>query len=307
MFTGLFANGKTKAAITDGSTLSLDGTASSALDSCHSQSKPSISAVDNSIENRHLQRNQSPIIGVLGAKGGVGTTTIAINLAAALSRLYKPITLIDGNLQLPEIAHTVGKEPKHSYLELISRMPGADRQMFQACHVELNGSDFGFLSPPLNGEAFMQTNLTVLSQCLKSINSYSRLWVIDLPRHLDKHLVSLTDMCDKIILVFEATVTGVAATQRWLNVFHELGYEDSRLICLVNRSGSKYKSVEQRLVDCFGNRPIISLPNASSVLWDCCTRATTIYQAYPNHPYSRATTKVSEYVAHSLLSDGRDN
>jgi pilus assembly protein CpaE len=303
MFTALFGNEKTKAAVATGSSSAFVGTT---IATPNSDSKESTSPATTENQNNQVEKVQSPIIGVVGAKGGAGTTTVAINLAAALSQRSRPVTLVDGNLQQPEIAHTVGKEPTHSYLELISRMPGADRKMFEACTVELNGSDFGFLSPPLNGDALVQTNLTHLSHCLKSMRSYSSLWVIDLPRHLDKHLVSLTDLCDKIIIVFEATVTGVAATQRWLSIFSELGYDDSRLICLLNRAGSKYKSVEQRLVDCFGNRVILSLPNASSATWDCSTRATTIVQAYPNHPYSRATIKLAEYVSQSVLRGRTD-
>jgi pilus assembly protein CpaE len=307
MFAALFASQKSKSAIAAQSTGTKDGVLSGAYTAAPAASEPGNSSLTNSNTNSSkdspLARVQAPVIGVLGAKGGVGSTTIAINLAAALALNYSPVTLIDANLQQPEVAHTAGREPQHSLLELISRMPNADRKMFEACLVEINGSNLGFLSPPLNGEAFVQTNLTNLSQCLKSIRAYSKLWIIDLPRHLDRHLVSLTDTCDKIILVFEATVTGVAAMQRWLSIFHELGYEDSKIICLLNRAGSKYKSIEQRLADCFGGRTIISLPNASSITWDCSTRATTIVQAYPNHPYSRATMQVAQYLSQSILAD----
>src|SRR5438105_3154382 len=51
---------------------------------------------------------KAPVIGVLGVKGGAGATTIAINLAFAMSKRYGSATLIDANLQQPDTAAMLG-------------------------------------------------------------------------------------------------------------------------------------------------------------------------------------------------------
>jgi pilus assembly protein CpaE len=241
----------------------------------------------------------SPAVAVIGAKGGAGATTVAINLAAALSLLRVPTTIIDGHLQHPGVASLLGVEPAHSIIELLTRVGDVDRKLFDACAGDVAGAHFKLLSPPLSGEAALQTDLTELSRCLELIRHYSDFWVVDLPQHLDRHLVTLTDLCSKIVLVFEATVPGVAACQRWLKVFRDLGYEQERIICLLNRSGSKFKGVEEQLDDSFFGQPIFRLPNASSAIWDCANKAVPLVVDNPSHPYSKAVLKLAEQISQS--------
>jgi pilus assembly protein CpaE len=241
----------------------------------------------------------SPAVAVIGAKGGAGATTVAVNLAAALS-LLRTTTIIDGHLQHPGVANLVGAEPAHSIIELLTRVGDVDRKLFDACAGDVAGSHFKLLSPPLSGEAALQTDLTELSRCLDLIRHYSDFWVLDLPQHLDRHLVTIADQCSKIVLVFEATVPGVAACQRWLKVFRDLGYEKDRIICLLNRSGSKFKGVEEQLDDSFFGQPIFRLPNASSAIWDCANKAVPLVVDNPSHPYSKAVLKLAEQISQTI-------
>jgi pilus assembly protein CpaE len=242
----------------------------------------------------------APIVAVLGAKGGVGATTLAVNLAAAIAIGGTTTTLVDANFQQPDIAQLCGQDPPHSLTELMARSLMVDRHLFDACAIELPQPRLSLLSPPLNGEAVARSNLSLLTECLTNVRSYSGFWMIDLPRHLDKHLVTLTDICDKIVLVFEATLPGVAASQRWLAVFRELGYDPNRIVCVLNRAGSKYSGVEQQLATCFADQTVFRIPNASTVMWECETRGTPVLLSQPGHSYSRSVTKLAKHIYSSI-------
>jgi pilus assembly protein CpaE len=242
------------------------------------------------------QKAPAPIVAVLGAKGGVGASTLCANLAAALANVGAATTIIDANFQQPDIAHLCGQDPPHSLTELMARSSIVDSQLFEACAIEIPQTNITVLSPPLNGEAIAKSNLSDLTRCIRHVRSYSQYWIIDVPRHLDKHLVTLTDICDKIVLVFEATVAGVAASQRWLGVFRELGYDPDRIMCVLNRSGSKYSGVEQQLASCFAEHTVYRIPNASTLMWECETRGRLAVLANPGHAYSRAILKLAKHV-----------
>lgn len=261
-----------------------------------STAKPSqLSPQETSTEKVSAVKAPSQVVAVLGAKGGVGVTTLAVDLATALAAKVQT-TLVDANLQQPDVAHLFGKEPLHSLVELLARPTQIDKPLFEACRTQAHEPHLGFLSPPLSGEAGVVYNLSQLASCLQTMRSFSPFWVIDTPRHLDKHLVNLTDTADKIILVFEATVSGVATCQRWLKTFRELGYDRDRIICVLNRSGSKFKAVEEQLGECFADQPIVRIPNASQVSWECSTKGLPIFSAYPNHSYSKAIAKLAEQI-----------
>lgn len=251
-------------------------------------------------QNIHPSRQAaSPFVAVLGAKGGVGASTIAINLATALSMKTIKTTIVDADLQSPNIAHIMGIEPRHSLLELLSRTPDLDEQLLDACSIELDYGNLPLrvLSPPLSGESAPQVNLSQLTKCMEIIRPLSSFWIFDLPRHLDRHFVTLTDTCDKIVLVFEATVTGVASCHRWLKIFTELGYDQERIVCVLNRSGAKYKAVEDQLSSCFQDRTIFRVPNASSAIWESSTRGIPTTLGYSNQAYGRAIAKLSQHIS----------
>ncbi len=244
----------------------------------------------------------APIFGVIGAKGGVGATSIVSNLAPAIAAIGIETTVIDANLQQPDVVSMFGKEPEHSVLELLNKGPQIDKQLFDACNIKLDEGhlSLSLLSPPIDGSAAFKTNLSQLTDCLDSVRSYSQVFLIDLPRHLDKHLVTLMDKCDKILLVFEASVPGVATCRRWLKIFGELGYGKDKVICVLNRAGSKYDAVENQLADYFLEETIFRVPNASSLAWQCITRGTPIALAQPNHKYSQALVKLAQHLYQSL-------
>jgi len=259
---------------------------------------PALAEFKNTQKNASLKL-MTPVVAVLGAKGGVGASTIAVNLATSLAFKHISTTIIDGNLQQPDIANLVGLEPLHTLAEFVTRIPYLDRELFEACCLKAIDNDLSpsLISPPLERKTALKMSLTDLACCLNLIRSYSNFWVIDLPKYLDRHLVTLTDMCDRIVLVFEATVLGVATCKRWLDVFRELGFRTDRIICVLNRSGSKYRGVEQQLGHCFTDEQIFRVPNASALAWECSTRGLPIVAAHPAHPYSKAIAHLAEHLS----------
>lgn len=247
----------------------------------------------------------APVIGIIGAKGGVGATSISINLGAALSLLGYTTTIVDANLQQPDVANMVGQEPEHSFLEMLNRKDFLDEQIFEACQVKIGDIDssLSLISPPLDGKAGFKTNLSELASCISSIRAYSNFWIVDLPRYIDKNFVNITDLCDKILLVFEANIQGFVSCRRWLNIFNELGYSKDKIICVLNRSGGKYASVEQKLSEYFTEEIIFRIPNASSIAWDCSTKGVSMVLSQSNHKYSQAMIKIAQDLSRSFLEE----
>src|SRR5258708_11177657 len=92
------------------------------------------------------------IIGVAGAKGGVGTTTVACNLAAALRReTAKDVLLADLDANSGLVSFVMGIEPKYSVLDAIGNVDRLDRSCCDAIvtpgpnglHIAASGGTLG--------------------------------------------------------------------------------------------------------------------------------------------------------------------
>ncbi len=243
------------------------------------------------------------VIAVLGSKGGVGSTTLSINLAAALGERISDdaITLVDANLQQPDAALVLACEPQHSVVELFKRAGSLEDQIIEACRCQLScTATLKLVTPPLDGSAASQNNLSQLVQIIPAIGSMSNGIVIDLPKNLDRYLVSMLDLANVIVLVLEPNLASIAATKRWLAAFDDLGYPRERVLLAANRLGGKFKFVEEKLFNSFPGYEIASVPNAYSVSESCAIAGAPIVVKYPKDSYAKAMRLVAACVVDRL-------
>jgi len=73
------------------------------------------------IRNTRLEHLTRPVrvIAVTGGKGGVGKTSVAVNLATALARLGRSVMLLDGDLGLANADVLLGLSPAHTLAEVL--------------------------------------------------------------------------------------------------------------------------------------------------------------------------------------------
>jgi len=239
------------------------------------------------------------VIGVLGAKGGVGATTISINLAAAmaLGSTRGTISLLDANLQQPDAACLLNCTPRYSLLDL-ARRSALDAEVIAACaeNIVLEPAklarQFRLFSPPLDANQALQVSLADVCRLLGFFKELPGSCVVDLPRSVNLDLVSMLDLCDCIVLVLEPTVTALAAARRWLDVFQDLGIASDRLVALLNRSGGKLKEIEQQLSTDLNGIPLLRLPNAYEACESASIEGVPVLAKYPRIALSKAIDEV---------------
>ncbi len=193
------------------------------------------------------------VISVFSPKGGVGKTTIAFNLAVALSQLGASTALIDGSLQYGDLRALL-KVPSDvpSILDLpTDRVQESDLR--EVMWRDPAGIDI-LLAPPRVEMAEMVTPRDVE----KTISLLRRLYhaiVIDTPSVLSEITLGFLDASDLIVSIVTYDSTTIHNTIAVSEAFASIGYSADKVHYLVNRSDSSGGISRDELVRALGRKP----------------------------------------------------
>ena len=92
------------------------------------------------------------VISVFSPKGGVGTTTLAVNLAICLHKEQTPVVLVDGNMEFGDVMVFVNQQAKNSIVDLAPRADELDPDVIQEVTTLHQPSGIKILAAPSRPE-----------------------------------------------------------------------------------------------------------------------------------------------------------
>ena len=178
-------------------------------------------------------------LGLMGVKGGVGTTTLATNVAAALSK-KAPTILADIRPGQGSMGLALGFGRSSGMANLLGKQPTEINP--RAIENELVTHSSGMkllLSSARPKEAQLNINLDLVSMILKSLRGMARNVVIDLGAGLSRQSVRLAKEVDQLILVVEPSRMALNMGREMLKEFEALGVGRNKIgLVIVNRTQS---------------------------------------------------------------------
>jgi pilus assembly protein CpaE len=179
-----------------------------------------------------------------GAKGGVGTTTIAINTAIALAQdLKRRTALIDANLQFGD--HRVFMDLGLDTASMVNAITEADldADLLKRLMVKHRSGIELLLAPPTPADADIvverQRNdpgsLSNLLSLLRKAYDYT---LIDMAKTIEDFNLQLFDEADLIFVIMTADLSCLKNVRLVLETMDSLGYERSKVQLVLNRSNA---------------------------------------------------------------------
>ncbi len=192
-------------------------------------------ALETAISRVMVQRAtpvEGRVFAIIGAKGGVGTTTIAANLAEALAQALNDALLIDLHVAMGDAAVFLGVEPRFSIVEALENTHRLDEAFFRSLVVHTrSGLDLLASSPSLaSGSLDPQRLRTLIDFAVR----YYRAVVLDVPQTDPAALDSL-EAASSIFVVVNHELPTVRSAYRLVARLRQR-YGSDRIALLVNRS-----------------------------------------------------------------------
>jgi pilus assembly protein CpaE len=188
----------------------------------------------------------------LGAKGGAGTTTVAVNSAVELARLSKrPTVIIDLKQCLGEVALFLGVRPRFTVLDALENLHRLDKDFLK----ELVSKHKSGLDILAGSEQFDRPNPQdsgAIEELLRNLSKLYEHIVIDTGNMMNACSVAALYAAETVFLVTNPDVPSIRNAQRLIDRVRQLGAGSERVKILLNRVSDQHLIAPKQIETALG-------------------------------------------------------
>lgn len=219
-------------------------------------------AIDRLLRRRQAEGQAGRVVAVYSAKGGIGTSTVALNLAHALAKRHgeRRVVLVDLVADGGDLGVMLNLQPIYDVLDAVGKLDRMDPPLLASL---LTPGPDGMLVLPASDSFERDERLDggateLLLGHLRA--SYPNV-VLDCEHHLSERTLAAFDAADQVVLVTQLTVPALRSARRSLALARRLGYPDEKFCIVVNRFQSDDVLALRDAAEALGRPVYWSLPN----------------------------------------------
>ena len=238
-------------------------------------------------------------IAVFSAKGGVGRTAIAHNLAVAMGQIAgSRVALVDGDQVHGDLRlHLEAPDDAASLVQLpTGHVTEAD--LAPLLWQDASGLDV-LLAPPRMEEADLVLTADV-QRAQHLLRQMVDLVVIDVPAVMDERTLSMLDDADVVLDVTTPRHGAVRKTQRCHAVLSAAGFPMHKVLTVVNHADPSYDAAD--FADVLGWRPDAVLMHDDRLATGSVAPGSSIVTTHPDSLFSRGFNDLATLLAERLPS-----
>ncbi|MDD2320221.1 MAG: AAA family ATPase [Geobacteraceae bacterium] len=227
------------------------------------------------------------IIAVYYPTGGVGVTTVAVNLAAGLSSDSEKVALVDLNLLTGDISTFLDVNPSYTLSSVTNNIARLDANFLMGVMTRHSSGPYVLTEPTEVDEAINITpeQVTRLLQFLKGIFDYV---VVDWGGQLAGCTMAILENANLIFFTTVLSLPAIKTSKRYLTAMERKGIRKNRLKLLVNRylpkADIQIKDAERVL----GYPVFTALPNDYENVISSVNKGIPLIKLLPRSPASKA-------------------
>jgi pilus assembly protein CpaE len=259
-------------------------------------------------------RRKGDVVAVYSPKGGVGCTTIAVNLAMALQQMAdndQKIALMDASVQFGDVGVMLNLQASRSMADLAPHIDELDRDLLDSV-LSPHGSGLKVLLAPPHPEAadslLAGTSLdeggggSTLGAILDLMRKEFDTIVVDMWSRVDDVTLAVFDSASLIALVVTPTIPAIKSARMFLEIANTLKYPIEKIALVVNRvdrrMGIRIEQIEQAMI------PVAAqIPLDNQVVVAAINHGVPFVMRDPSRPVSQGILQLAEHIKGALTEE----
>ncbi len=242
------------------------------------------------------QEKLATIVAVFGCKGGVGTTTLAVNLALALRQITgEAVALIDADLSFGDVGLHLNVPPVHTINDLVQYVEELDTAMLAQAMVEHPSGIRVLLSPP-RPERAEEVSARLIGRVLDLASHSFDYIVVDTQRVYDDRTLMVLDKAELVLLVLTADIGALRNASLFLTLARTLGYPADKVMPVLNGTGVDTGIREQDVKRVLGGREPFPLESGGVEVALAANQGSPIMLTNPRNKAARGIRQLAERI-----------
>jgi pilus assembly protein CpaE len=178
------------------------------------------------------------VVAVFSPKGGVGRTTVSVNVAVAAAQTGKRVALVDASFQFGDVGVLLNLNPRNkSIADLAGELAAGEAESLENFMITHSSGVKVLLAPPSPEQAEL-IGPSAVKKVLQGLRGLFDLVVVDCPSTFNDSTLAVLDEADLILTLLTLEITSVKNMRLFLEVCEQLGYGPDKIRLVLNRADS---------------------------------------------------------------------
>jgi len=256
------------------------------------------------IQSQVASKDAAPIVAFFSAKGGAGTTTLAINTSAALARKFpRQVLLID-------LAAPFGHAALFADLIATGSVASASKASQADFETVLRGNmvnhrtGMGVLPGTLRPEEVDTLNGELIGRVLDTVVPWQKVIVVDLGTSLAEAALAVIERAECLVIVVPPEIAAMTDARRALAIFRDIMNVPDNRVELVLNQRSPHPPLDRAGVEAIlGRKMSVVVGFDDSRPEDATLAGGIVLQHDPSSMVSRGATEIARVILASLKFD----
>lgn len=243
------------------------------------------------------------VVTVFSAKGGVGKTAVATNLAVALSTQgHGRVALIDLDLEFGDVAIVLGIKPRRTIFDAVQVFDRLDGDMLEG-FLEEHQSGLRVLIAPVRPEEAETIAAAHIAHMIELLRCRFDYVVVDTCPSFSEGVLAALDRSDEIYLVASTDVTAIKNARVAVQKLRQLGYDTGLVKVVLNRADNRLNMPTHEVEEAIG-LPVAYRVPSDIVVPRSQNKGVTVIQEAPRSDVAKSLISMARMTSVSRESAG---